>query len=165
MKKRINLYDHHVDLVVKQLGQMNLITEFTNQLLAEIKQRYIKLLEDYPRFEIAESFFNSVYCRLFQHCDLTPNNLFIFTSQPVNRFCDTPRPLSRCFSIHMGLKKTIENILMDIPFRLAWEDLPRDVSYIVSYLKKTFSAKQLADVKFEIANELFYRNKAAWVSR
>lgn len=52
---------------------------------------------------------------------------------------------------------------MDIPFRLAWEDLPRDVSYIVSYLKKTLSAKQLADVKFEIANELFYRNKAAWV--
>ncbi|HGJ5873771.1 MULTISPECIES: bifunctional isocitrate dehydrogenase kinase/phosphatase [Arsenophonus] len=163
MKKRINLYDHHVDLVVKQLGQMNLTTEFTKPLLAEIKQFYIRLLEDYPRFEIAESFFNSVYCRLFQHCDLTPTNLFIFTSQPVNRFCDTPRPLSRCFSIHMGLKKTIENILIDIPFRIAWEDLPRDVNYIVNYLKKTFSAEQLADVKFEIANELFYRNKAAWV--
>lgn len=56
MKKRINLYDHHVDLVVKQLSQMNLTAEFTKQLLAEIKQLYIRLLEDYPRFEIAESF-------------------------------------------------------------------------------------------------------------
>ncbi|MDI4746172.1 bifunctional isocitrate dehydrogenase kinase/phosphatase, partial [Salmonella enterica subsp. enterica serovar Kentucky] len=42
---------------------------------------------------IAESFFNSVYCRLFDHRSLTPERLFIFSSQPERRFRTIPRPL------------------------------------------------------------------------
>ncbi|MCW7198303.1 bifunctional isocitrate dehydrogenase kinase/phosphatase [Escherichia coli] len=48
----------------------------TRHFLLRVKEHYTRLLPDYPHFEIAESFFNSVYCRLFDHRSLTPERLF-----------------------------------------------------------------------------------------
>lgn len=78
MKQRIHLYDHHVGLVVEQLRCITEGKSTDVDFLLRVKQQYTQLLPDYPRFEIAESFFNSVYCRLFDHRSLTPERLFIF---------------------------------------------------------------------------------------
>lgn len=67
MKQRIHLYDHHVGLVVEQLRCITDGKSPDAEFLLRVKEHYTHLLPDYPRFEIAESFFNSVYCRLFDH--------------------------------------------------------------------------------------------------
>lgn len=92
MKNRIHLYDHHVGLVVEQLRCITNGQSTDAAFLLRVKEHYTRLLPDYPRFEIAESFFNSVYCRLFDHRSLTPERLFIFSSQPERRFRTIPRP-------------------------------------------------------------------------
>lgn len=163
MKKRINLYDHHVGLVVEQLKCIHGALGYDEEYIAEVKVVYTSLLPDYPRFEIAESFFNSVYCRLFEHRNLTPDKLFIFTSQPARRFRDIPRPLSRDFFPDGNLASMLRTILNDLPLRLHWEDLERDIRYITDYLQRIFPAGELLQATFQIVNELFYRNKAAWL--
>ncbi|MDC9623420.1 bifunctional isocitrate dehydrogenase kinase/phosphatase [Xenorhabdus sp. XENO-7] len=163
MKKRINLYDHHVGLVVEQLKCIHGTLQYDEDYIAKAKAVYTRLLPDYPRFEIAESFFNSVYCRLFQHRNLKPENLFIFSSQPACRFRHISRPLSRDFSPNSNIVSMLRTILNDVPLRLKWEDLDRDIDYIAQYLQKTFSEHDLLQATFQIANELFYRNKAAWL--
>ncbi|WP_445496094.1 bifunctional isocitrate dehydrogenase kinase/phosphatase [Photorhabdus sp. SF281] len=163
MKKRINLYDHHVGLVVEQLKCIHGAFGYDEEYIAEVKVVYTSLLPDYPRFEIAESFFNSVYCRLFEHRNLTPDKLFIFTSQPARRFRDIPRPLSRDFFPNGNLASMLRTIFNDLPLRLHWEDLERDIRYITDYLQRTFPVGELLQATFQIANELFYRNKAAWL--
>ncbi len=163
MKKRIHLYDHHVGLVVDQLrlivGEKGLDADF----LMRVKEIYTSLLPEYPRFEIAESFFNSVYCRLFQHRALTPDKLFIFSSQPALRFREIPRPLARDFPLSAGVGERLRVILLHIPLRMEWEDLPRDISYIKAHLESKFEAQRLVSGVLHINNELFYRNKAAWL--
>ncbi|MDE1477831.1 bifunctional isocitrate dehydrogenase kinase/phosphatase [Xenorhabdus bovienii] len=163
MKKRINLYDHHVGLVVEQLKCIHGTLQYDEDYIAKAKAVYTRLLPDYPRFEIAESFFNSVYCRLFQHRNLKPENLFIFSSQPACRFRHISRPLSRDFFPNSNIASMLRTILNDVPLRLKWEDLDRDIDYIAQYLQKTFSEHDLLQATFQIANELFYRNKAAWL--
>ncbi|QLJ28388.1 bifunctional isocitrate dehydrogenase kinase/phosphatase, partial [Serratia marcescens] len=163
MKKRIHLYDHHVGLVVEQLKCITGQKYFDADFPSRVKAVYIDLLPDYPRFEIAESFFNSVYCRLFKHRDLTPDKLFVFSSQPERRFRDIPRPLARDFTPNGDLPAMLRSVLSDLPLRLPWEDLTRDIHYITQALQRAFSAQQLAGATFQIANELFYRNKAAWL--
>ncbi|NHB88940.1 bifunctional isocitrate dehydrogenase kinase/phosphatase [Photorhabdus tasmaniensis] len=163
MKKRINLYDHHVGLVVEQLKCIHGAFGYDEEYIAEVKVVYTSLLPDYPRFEIAESFFNSVYCRLFEHRNLTPDKLFIFTSQPARRFRDIPRPLSRDFFPDGNLASMLRTMLNDLPLRLYWEDLERDIRYITDYLQRTFPVEELLQATFQIVNELFYRNKAAWL--
>ncbi|WP_454878905.1 bifunctional isocitrate dehydrogenase kinase/phosphatase [Serratia inhibens] len=163
MKKRIHLYDHHVGLVVEQLKCITGQKYFDADFPCRVKAVYTDLLPEYPRFEIAESFFNSVYCRLFRHRDLTPEKLFVFSSQPEGRFRDIPRPLSRNFTASGDVPAMLHTLLSDLPLRLPWENLPRDIHYITLALQQSFSAQQLAGATFQIANELFYRNKAAWL--
>ncbi|CAG9408769.1 bifunctional isocitrate dehydrogenase kinase/phosphatase [Providencia alcalifaciens] len=163
MKQRIKLYDHHVGLVVAQLQCMGLVQSLSPYNLARIKQVYVTLLPDYPRFEIAESFFNSVYCRLFQHRELTQENLFIFTSQPARRFCTLPRPLAREYKLNGNMETVFNGILSGLPIRLVWRDLAFDIECIVATLRRCFPEIVEQGAQLHVANELFYRNKAAWL--
>ena len=163
MKQRIQLYDHHVGLVVAQLQFMGLVQSLTPDKLALIKHVYKTLLPDYPRFEIAESFFNSVYCRLFQHRELTQDNLFIFTSQPARRFSVSPRPLSREYQVDGNLVTLLLSILNGLPLRLSWRNLNFDIQCIIETLQHRFLHINTQKCSLHIANELFYRNKAAWL--
>lgn len=97
MKSRIHLYDHHVGLVVEQLRCITDGKSTDAAFLLRVKEHYTRLLPDYPRFEIAESFFNSVYCRLFDHRSLTPERLFIFSSQPEQPVSHDPAPAGERF--------------------------------------------------------------------
>ncbi|WP_338526918.1 bifunctional isocitrate dehydrogenase kinase/phosphatase [Erwinia aphidicola] len=163
MKARIHLYDHHVGLVVEQLRCITASQADDRDFLQRVKAIYTDLLPDYPRFEIAESFFNSVYCRLFSHQALTPERLFIFSSQPERRFRTIPRPLAGEFSAKAGWPPLLSRLLHDLPLRLPWQDLARDIGFVTAHLHEQFSAEALQQATLQVANELFYRNKAAWL--
>ncbi|WP_313354838.1 bifunctional isocitrate dehydrogenase kinase/phosphatase [Kosakonia cowanii] len=163
MKQRIHLYDHHVGLVVEQLRCITDSQHPDVEFLQEVKAHYTQLLPDYPRFEIAESFFNSVYCRLFDHRSLSPERLFIFSSQPERRFRTISRPLAKAFWPERGWEVLLTKVLSDLPLRLPWQDKARDVRYISAHLLEAFGMDALNHAHLQVANELFYRNKAAWL--
>ncbi|EOY7968920.1 bifunctional isocitrate dehydrogenase kinase/phosphatase [Escherichia coli] len=163
MKNRIHLYDHHVGLVVEQLRCITNGQSTDAAFLLRVKEHYTRLLRDYPRFEIAESFFNSVYCRLFDHRSLTPERLFIFSSQPERRFRTIPRPLAKDFHPDHGWESLLMRVISDLPLRLRWQNKSRDIHYIVRHLTETLGTDNLAESHLQVANELFYRNKAAWL--
>ncbi|MCM4707207.1 bifunctional isocitrate dehydrogenase kinase/phosphatase [Escherichia coli] len=163
MKNRIHLYDHHVGLVVEQLRCITNGQSTDAAFLLRVKEHYTRLLPDYPRFEIAESFFNSVYCRLFDHRSLTPERLFIFSSQPERRFRTIPRPLAKDFHPDHGWESLLMRVISDLPLRLRWQNKSRDIHYIILHLTETLGTDNLAESHLQVANELFYRNKAAWL--
>lgn len=163
MKNRIHLYDHHVGLVVEQLRCITNGQSTDAAFLLRVKEHYTRLLPDYPRFEIAESFFNSVYCRLFDHRSLTPERLFIFSSQPERRFRTIPRTLAKDFHPDHGWESLLMRVISDLPLRLRWQNKSRDIHYIIRHLTETLGTDNLAESHLQVANELFYRNKAAWL--
>ncbi|WP_227914933.1 bifunctional isocitrate dehydrogenase kinase/phosphatase [Escherichia coli] len=163
MKNRIHLYDHHVGLVVEQLRCITNGQSTDAAFLLRVKEHYTRLLPDYPRFEIAESFFNSAYCRLFDHRSLTPERLFIFSSQPERRFRTIPRPLAKDFHPDHGWESLLMRVISDLPLRLRWQNKSRDIHYIIRHLTETLGTDNLAESHLQVENELFYRNKAAWL--
>ena len=163
MKNRIHLYDHHVGLVVEQLRCITNGQSTDAAFLLRVKEHYTRLLPDYPRFEIAESFFNSVYCRLFDHRSLTPERLFIFSSQTERRFRTIPRSLAKDFHPDHGWESLLMRVISDLPLRLRWQNKSRDIHYIIRHLTETLGTDNLAESHLQVANELFYRNKAAWL--
>ncbi|EEU9362933.1 bifunctional isocitrate dehydrogenase kinase/phosphatase [Escherichia coli] len=163
MKNRIHLYDHHVGLVVEQLRCITNGQSTDAEFLLRVKEHYTRLLPDYPRFEIAESFFNSVYCRLFDHRSLTPERLFIFSSQPERRFRTIPRPLAKDFHPDHGWESLLMRVISDLLLRLRWQNKSRDIHYIIRHLTETLGTDNLSKSHLQVANELFYRNKAAWL--
>ncbi len=107
--------------------------------------------------------FNSVYCRLFDHRSLTPERLFIFSSQPERRFRTIPRPLAKDFHPDHGWESLLMRVISDLPLRLRWQNKSRDIHYIIRHLTETLGTDNLAESHLQVANELFYRNKAAWL--
>lgn len=52
-------------------------------------------------------------------------------------------------------------VISDLPLRLRWQNKSRDIHYIVRHLTETLGTDNLAESHLQVANELFYRNKAA----
>ncbi|MCU7367654.1 bifunctional isocitrate dehydrogenase kinase/phosphatase [Pantoea stewartii] len=163
MKARIHLYDHHVALVADQLRALNGAAYWDDAFWLKIKNHYETLLPGYPRYEIAESFFNSVYCRLHGHHALQPERLFIFSSQPPAPQRQVSRPLARTYRPDRGWQTLLHEVLRDVPLTLPWQDQARDEAWIVRHLHEAFSSAQLAQGWLDVCCELFYRNKTAWI--
>ncbi|WP_426607372.1 bifunctional isocitrate dehydrogenase kinase/phosphatase [Pantoea anthophila] len=161
MKARIHLYDHHVSLVADQLRVLNGAADWDQAFWLRIKEHYQSLLPGYPRHEIAESFFNSVYCRLHGHADLQPERLFIFSSQSQATPVTPLRPLSRRYLPDRGWRAVVDQALADLPLTLPWQHRARDVGWIVRHLTSHFAG--LDQGWLEVSSELFYRNKTAWL--
>ncbi|ERM15526.1 MAG: bifunctional isocitrate dehydrogenase kinase/phosphatase [Pantoea ananatis] len=163
MKARIHLYDHHVALVADQLRVLNGAAHWDDDFWLTIKSHYETLLPGYPRYEIAESFFNSVYCRLHGHNALQPKRLFIFSSQPASTQTSPARPLARTYLPHQGWQALFHQVLRDLPLTLPWQDRARDEAWIHRHLREQFSAAQLEQGWLDVCSELFFRNKTAWI--
>jgi len=147
--------------VADQLRVLNGAASWDDIFWLRVKDHYQSLLPGYPRHEIAESFFNSVYCRLHGHADLQPDRLFIISSQPITTPVTPLRPLSRRYQPERGWRALVEQVLGDLPLTLPWQHRARDVGWIVRHLESHFP--RLSQGWLEVNSELFYRNKTAWL--
>ncbi|MGF1732638.1 bifunctional isocitrate dehydrogenase kinase/phosphatase [Photobacterium kasasachensis] len=162
LKKRISFYDHHVGLVTSQI-QIMLGERYANRtFLMAVKSAYEDLLLDYPRYDIAESFFNSVYCRIFEHRNINRDKLFVHSSQE-GRIPTYPTSLTRIYNNGNGLKSVLERMLDDTPFTLSWEDKNRDIDLIVQRLQNDLGSTLGNAPVIEMIREPFFRNKAAYL--
>jgi isocitrate dehydrogenase kinase/phosphatase len=163
MKQRINLYDSHVALVAEQLRCLFGSRVLDDGFVARVKVLYSDLLPDHPRFEIAESFFNSVYCRLFHHRKLTADKFFINTSQTPREWAQLLPSLARVWPVTGDLTSIFNDIFSELSLRLGWENRERDVHYICQTLIQRFGYARLQACQVEIHHQLFFRNKVAWL--
>ncbi|WP_305373486.1 bifunctional isocitrate dehydrogenase kinase/phosphatase [Photobacterium leiognathi] len=162
LKKRISFYDHHVELVTNQI-QIMLGERYANHdFLMAVKIAYQDLLLDYPRYDIAESFFNSVYCRIFKHRNINRDKLFVHTSQE-DRVPPYPTSLTRHYQVKTTLSAMFERVLDDTPFTLPWQDKSRDINFLLKHLQRDLGTQFDQDTTLELIREPFYRNKAAYL--
>ncbi len=165
-RRRIHFYDKRVQETCSTLRKKLIITQLDERLWADVKIRYIHLLLDHRQPELAESFFNSVFCRLFHRRYY--NNSHIFVRASVSREYlegDTPIYCSY-YPASDGLRKAIYSILSDLEFKLPFEDLKRDVWNILRHLAKVLPrSKRVVSLNYriDVLNSLFFRNKAAYL--
>jgi len=93
-RERIRLYDHHVGATTAQIKQMMGEHHATQSLLKQVKGAFSDLLPRCENFEVAESFFNSVYRRIFRHRNIRDENLYIHPD---------PEPAARGLQLHPPL--------------------------------------------------------------
>lgn len=162
LKTRINFYQNHVALVCQQLNTMLSEQQLTRSFLMSVKESYIQLLDDYPRYDIAESFFNSVYCRLFDHRIIRRDKLFVNSSQG-GKIPVYPTPLLKRYQIRSDLNQTIRRLLDDTPFTLNWANKEQDVKNITKTLQEHLGAQLTDNIVIDMVREPFFRNKAAYL--
>ena len=163
-RERIRLYDHHVGATASSIRQMMGEHHATQELLKRVKSAFSDLLPKCENFEVAESFFNSVYRRIFRHRNIRDENLYIHPFVSRGEKPDLSALLRVYRSDLAHLPQTLSQLLGDYSFTLPYEDKQRDIVDIHRHLAEN-GPQILHDEPFaiELLKEVFYRNKGAYL--
>ena len=134
-------------------------------LWPEIKIAYIGLLHEHRQPECAETFYNSVACRVLDRRYY--RHEYIFWRPAIStEHLDGDEPTYRCYyPMKDGLRSTVLAILMGFGLEGRFQDLDRDVRSIVHAVREQFPGKWRVqpNFQFQVLSSLFYRNKAAYL--
>lgn len=163
---RISFYDQRVTEAIAHLA-----TELPNQCLNEslwqqVKQHYMAFLLFHPQAELAETFYNSVFCQLFERKYFHNQNIFVESTLSKQHL---PAPIASVYDSYFpaqeGLKQTIRNIVSSFGFNTPFINLDRDIRLIVkSFMAQSSHGRHpVYQIRFDILKSVFYRNKAAYI--
>lgn len=162
---RIALYEQKVGETCRRLrATFAEQTLLRVQLWPRIKRAYIELID--PRFddELSETWYNSIFCRLFSHDCISDETMFIHTTRPSSRAHEQVAQTRR-YRPMGDLRGMLEGILDDYAFDVPYADRSGDLQKLEAQLQASLPDWVCKDP--ELAIELFasvlYRNKGAYL--
>jgi len=164
-RERIAFYDQRVAEATEHLQSEFNATMLDESEWQQVKQHYVRLLINHRQPELAETFFNSVVCRLL-HRDYF-NNTYIFYRPAVStEYLDAdPVSFRSYYPLLDGIHTVLKQILTDFGLACPFVNAPRDLRCVVraarQYLPRPFYTE--ADCQLQVMSSLFYRNKGAYI--
>ncbi|KOT00873.1 isocitrate dehydrogenase kinase/phosphatase family protein [Burkholderia mallei] len=139
-----------------------------NEVWPQIKLHYIGLLTSHRQPECAETFFNSVCCKILHRAYF--NNDFIFVRPAIStEYIENDEPAAKptyraYYPGSEGLAATLERIVTNFQLNPPFEDLERDIACIMQAIHDEFGAfDEAVNFQIHVLSSLFYRNKTAYV--
>ncbi len=166
-RARISFYDTRVGETVTLLCREFHLRDSdpSDELWQRVKVEYTRLLPVLKQPELAETFYNSVFCRLFD--SRYYNNSYIFVWPLIStEHLEAEVPIFRpYYPTRDGFSRVIARILKDAGIDRPFRDLRRDVRCLLLAIRSRFPANRAMQQNFQLAVLCapFYRNKAAYI--
>ena len=162
---RINLYEEKVGEVTARLRDT-----FNEELLLSVglwplvKSAYIALIDLRFDDELAETWYNSIFCGLFSHDCISDGTMFVHTTRPSLRSHERAAQ-TRSYDPQGHLQGMLEQIFEDYRFDVPYEDLPRDMTRLEGQLRQNLPDWVCKDpeLRVELFSSVLYRNKGAYL--
>jgi len=163
--ERISFYDQRVRETVEKLRASFGIGQLDEPLWQEVKVAYAELLRRHIRPELAETFYNSVFCRLFERKYFNNRNIFVESIADRAALAERYRGFMSFHPRDGGLATCIWEVLSAFYFTLPYEDIERDAARIADALqaRSPLAAGGLEQVRIEVLEAPFFRNKGAYL--
>lgn len=164
-RQRIDMYKAKVRGVIEfvELIAGDQLHQF--EFWQEARATYAGLIRGHNNFEIAETFYNSVYCAVFRHRKIRDSYAFVFSPQGDMPPADVSK-VYRTYALGSSMADLLRGLLDDYAFSIPYEDRERDIANITdvidSYLAPRFDMRS-RDTQFQVLEHHFYRNKGAYV--
>jgi len=162
--ERLDLYESMgqdaAERIRQQLGSMDV--DITSWI--DIKTVYAELIRSRNDFELAETYYNSIYCRVYAQPQLDNQHMFIQSSMS-GHLVTSEQAIFRSYSPAQGLYKMLAQVLGDSGFKVPWENKRRDILNIMRHVKASLDDAFFASqsVSIDVVNTVFYRNKGAYI--
>ena len=164
-KARTTFYEQRVKETFDTIKQDFFIDSLDDELWLQVKIEFVSLLAEHKQPELAETFYNSVFCRLFERKYY--HNDYIFVESTAQRLDDRPTPViyTSYKPAKKGLRKTVCDIMNSHKSCMPFVDLDADVEILIrAFRRKAHKTRfKLEDLQFDILNFTFYRNKGAYL--
>jgi len=180
-RERIEYYDMRVRECATQLRQAlrdsaapegpASLTDSQTAFWQEVKQQFVGLLSGHRQPECAETFFNSVSCRIL-HRDYFHNDFLFVRPAVATDYLDSRIPSYRVYyPLTEGLRKSLIRMVADFGLASPYADLPRDARLLARAAVRQLRAqwprhlgRRLApDCQVQVLGSLFFRNKGAYI--
>ncbi len=166
VKDRIRFYDDRVEECVERLRDEFKAETLDDATWQQVKLLYIGLLLNHKQPELAETFFNSVCCKILHRTYFHNDFIFVRPAISTEYIDSNPPTYSSYYPGEGGLRATFTRIVQDFGWQRAFEDLARDVDYLYrsvqAHLGGELPARE-ANCQIQVLTSPFYRNKGAYI--
>ncbi|MFK7962483.1 MAG: bifunctional isocitrate dehydrogenase kinase/phosphatase [Burkholderiaceae bacterium] len=163
--ERIAFYDQRVVEAMDILATKFQAESLSEVIWQRVKRHYVALLEKSQQPALAETFFNSVCCKILAR-NYFNNDYIFFRPAVATDYLDAETPSYRCYyPVAAGWHRSLRKIIVDFGLACPFNDIDSDIERVIqaarSYLPDSFSPKY--DCQLHVLGNLFFRNKAAYV--
>ncbi|MGU7813982.1 bifunctional isocitrate dehydrogenase kinase/phosphatase [Burkholderia sp. AW49-1] len=167
-RERITSYDDRVQECVEVLEDEYDAENIDDEVWQQIKLHYIGLLTSHRQPECAETFFNSVCCKILHRSYFS--NDFIFVRPAIStEYLENDEPAAKptyraYYPGTDGLAATLERIVTNFQLEPPFEDLTRDIGCVMQAITDEFGEFDAApNFQIHVLSSLFFRNKSAYI--
>jgi isocitrate dehydrogenase kinase/phosphatase len=161
VSERIRLEDEQVDQTTDELRSELGAAGLDGTAWHRVKLRYVDLLVEHKRPELAETFFNSVSTRALDQAYHSNELLFVRAAISTEYIPAEPQTY-RSYYPRGDLAGMFGRVLRDCGWRRPFADLDRDVEQLVGTLGPQIGPWKVS-IHVQVLGSAFYRNKAAYV--
>ena len=164
-KERILGYEERVKETVNGLTESFPDAADNAQWWPEVKSAYITLLQNHLQAECAETFYNSVVCRVLHRDYYNNENIFWRPSVSTEHLYGTTPSFRSYYPPAQGLRRSLLETVTGFGLTNTFQDLRRDIRWletaILAHRGKNW--KEKPNYQIQVLGSLFYRSKAAYV--
>ncbi len=165
VRDRVQFYDDRVDETAKRLHEEFDADSLDDSTWQQVKLHYIGMLIRHKQPELAETFFNSVCCKILHRTYFNNDYLFARPAISTEYIESYPPVYSSYYPQDAGLRRTIRRILEDFDWQRPFEDFDRDVDCMLRAIHRHLGKwpAMEANCQIQVLYSGFYRDKAAYV--
>jgi isocitrate dehydrogenase kinase/phosphatase len=163
-RERIQFYDRRISETVQYLQRRFSTDQLPDAIWQQVKLHYIGLLTNHKQPELAESFFNSVSCRILHRNYYHNDFLFVRPALSTEHIDSDPPTYRSYYPARDGLRATIARILRDFGLRNPFRDLNRDTRWLLHAVHEHIGRPIVleANHQIQVLAALFFRNKGTY---
>ncbi|GAA5184085.1 bifunctional isocitrate dehydrogenase kinase/phosphatase [Niveibacterium umoris] len=165
VRERVQFYDERVTETVMRLHAEFNADKLDNQTWQQVKLLYIGFLINHKQPELAESFFNSVCCKILHRTYFHNDYIFARPAISTEYIQSYPPTYSSYYPNEGGMRANVKRVIEDFGWQIPFEDLDRDVDYILRAVEAHLGEWPAREVncQIQVLYSPFYRNKAAYI--
>ena len=165
VRDRIQFYDDRVNEAVDRLTTEFNARAVDDETWQQVKLQYIGMLLRHKQPELAETFFNSVTCKILHRTYF--HNDFIFVRPAVaTEYLESDPPTYRSYYPSTGgLRDSFRRILLDFGWTTPFADIERDIGHVYRRTEQFLGGwpQREPNLQIQVLYSAFYRNKAAYI--
>lgn len=163
--ERIHLYDQRVREAIAKLRWNFGIEELDEPLWQQVKAAYVDLLAHHSGPELAETFYNSVFCQMFHRKYYNNANIFVESVADLDKLVREHRIYMSFHPADGGLETCVREVLGSFYFNVPFEDMERDIANLVASFKarSPLAKAPLEELRIDMLDAPFYRNKGCYL--
>src|SRR5438876_1464588 len=162
---RIDFYDRRVAETVSLLERDFGCDQIDDARWEEVKRHYIVLLIDHKQPECAETFFNSVSCKILHRTYFHNRCLFVRPAMSTEHIDAEPLSYRSYYPRQHGLRHALIDVVLDFRLDRGFADFRRDLGNILAAFRQRFPRpfRLEANYQIQVLSSLFFRNRTAYV--